>query len=166
MVGVQFHPEVAHTLIGTDVLRNFIFGICGCDPNWTMHNFVESTVSEIRNKVGTEKVICALSGGVDSAVTAALVHKAIGDQLTCIYVNNGLMRTGETKSLMRFFQDKTHLNVIQVDAEEYFLGELDGVVDPEIKRKRSATGLLKFSKKKQKNWETSNILPRAPCIRM
>ncbi|MCB2183443.1 MAG: glutamine-hydrolyzing GMP synthase [Desulfobulbaceae bacterium] len=150
MVGVQFHPEVAHTLIGTDVLRNFIFGICGCDPNWTMHNFVESTVAEIRNKVGAEKVICALSGGVDSAVTAALVHKAIGDQLTCIYVNNGLMRTGETKSLMRFFQDKTHLNVIQVDAEEYFLGELDGVVDPEIKRKKIGYGFIKIFEEEAK----------------
>ncbi len=150
LVGVQFHPEVAHTLIGNDILRNFIFGICGCEPNWTMHNFVESTVQGIRSKVGQEKVICALSGGVDSAVTAALVHRAIGDQLTCIYVNNGLMRTGETKSLMKFFQDKTHLKVIQVDAEEYFLGELEGVVDPEVKRKRIGYGFIKIFEEEAK----------------
>ncbi len=86
LVAVQFHPEVAHTLIGTDILRNFIFGICHCKPNWTMASFIESTVKGIREKVGNAKVICALSGGVDSSVTAALVHKAIGDQLTCIYV--------------------------------------------------------------------------------
>lgn len=150
LVGVQFHPEVAHTLIGNDILRNFIFGLCDCDPNWTMHNFVESTVQGIKDKVGDEKVICALSGGVDSAVTAALVHRAIGDQLTCIYVNNGLMRTGETKSLMKFFQNKTHLKVIQVDAEEYFLGELEGVVDPEIKRKRIGYGFIKIFEEEAK----------------
>lgn len=144
MVGVQFHPEVAHTLIGNDVLRNFIFGICGCQPNWTMQNFVETTVADIRAKVGDGKAICALSGGVDSAVTAALVHRAIGEQLTCIYVNNGLMRTGETKSLMRFFREKTHLTVIDVDAEDYFLKELESVVDPEVKRKRIGHGFIKI----------------------
>ncbi len=144
MVGVQFHPEVAHTLIGNDVLRNFIFGICGCEPSWTMHSFIETTVAAIRVKVGDDKVICALSGGVDSAVTAALVHRAIGDQLTCIYVNNGLMRTGETESLMRFFQKKTQLEVIKVDAEDYFLGELNGIIDPEEKRKRIGYGFIKI----------------------
>merc|ERR1711879_774741 len=99
-VAVQFHPEVAHTLIGNDVLRNFIFGICGCKPEWTMHSFIDATVKEIQEKVGEEKVICALSGGVDSSVVAALIHKAIGDQLTCIYVNNGLVRTGESESIL------------------------------------------------------------------
>jgi GMP synthase (glutamine-hydrolysing) len=106
-VAVQFHPEVVHTLIGTDVLRNFIFGICGCSPDWTMHSFIDTTIADIRAKVGTDKVICALSGGVDSSVTAALVHRAIGDQLTCIYVNNGLMRTGESESVLRFFREQT-----------------------------------------------------------
>lgn len=120
-VGVQFHPEVAHTLIGTDVLRNFIFGLCGCRPDWTMHSFIDSTVAEIRAKVGNDRVICALSGGVDSSVVAALVHRAIGDQLTCIHVNNGLMRTGESESVLRFFREKTSLTVIDVDATEFFL---------------------------------------------
>jgi len=142
LVGVQFHPEVAHTLIGTDVLRNFIFGICGCQPNWTMHSFVETTVAAIREKVHSERVICALSGGVDSSVTAALVHRAIGDQLTCIFVDNGLMRTGETESVLRFFREKTGLHVVHVNATDFFLKELDGVVDPEIKRKKIGYGFI------------------------
>ncbi len=141
-VGVQFHPEVAHTLIGTDVLRNFIFGMCNCKPNWTMHSFVSTTVLAIRQQVGEDKVICALSGGVDSSVTAALVHRAIGDQLTCIYVNNGLMRTGETESILQFFREKTRLKVIDVDASEYFLKELEAIVDPEEKRKRIGYGFI------------------------
>ena len=143
-VAVQFHPEVAHTLIGNDVLRNFIFDLCGCHPKWTMHSFIDSTVSEIREKVGTRKVICALSGGVDSSVTAALVHRAIGKQLTCIYVNNGLMRTGESESVLRFFRQKTNLQVIDVDATTYFLKELQGIVDPEEKRKRIGYGFIKI----------------------
>ena len=146
-VAVQFHPEVAHTLIGTDVLRNFIFDLCGCHPEWTMHSFIEATVQDIRDKVGGEQVICALSGGVDSSVTAALVHRAIGDQLTCIYVNNGLMRTGETESVLRFFRQKTHLRVIDVDATTYFLERLKGVVDPEEKRKRIGYGFIEIFEK-------------------
>ncbi len=143
-VAVQFHPEVAHTLIGTDVLRNFIFGICKCKPEWTMHSFIESNVQAIRDNVGSDNVICALSGGVDSSVVAAMVHKAVGDQLTCIYVNNGLMRTGETESILRFFKEKTKLKVVDVDASDFFLKELDGVKDPEIKRKRIGLGFIKI----------------------
>jgi len=143
-VAVQFHPEVAHTLIGNDVLRNFIFGICQCSPSWTMHSFIESAVAAIRQKVGGGKVICALSGGVDSSVVAAIIHRAIGDQLTCIYVNNGLMRTGESQAILRFFKEKTKLRVIDVDAADFFLAELDGVVDPEEKRKRIGLGFIKI----------------------
>ena len=143
-VAVQFHPEVAHTLIGNDVLRNFIFDLCGCHPDWTMHSFINSTIKEIRNKVGSNKVICALSGGVDSSVTAALVHRAIGDQLTCIYVNNGLMRTGESESILRFFSQKTSLQVIDVEATTYFLDELNGIIDPEEKRKQIGFGFIKI----------------------
>ena len=143
-VAVQFHPEVAHTLIGNDVLRNFIFGVCGCSPEWTMHSFIETTVAAIREKVGKNRVICALSGGVDSSVTAAMVHRAIGDQLTCIYVNNGLMRSGESSSILRFFKEKSKLNVIDVDATDFFLSELDGVADPEVKRKRIGLGFIKI----------------------
>jgi len=150
IVGVQFHPEVAHTLIGNDILRNFIFGMCGCSPSWTMHSFVESAVAAIKEKVGGDKVICALSGGVDSSVTAALVHRAIGDQLVCIYVDNGLMRTGETESVLRFFKEKTGLNVVHVDGRAYFLKELSGVRDPEIKRKRIGHGFIKIFEEEAK----------------
>ena len=149
-VGVQFHPEVAHTLIGNDVLRNFIFGICNCSPSWTMHSFIEANVQAIREKVGEDKVICALSGGVDSSVTAAIIHRAIGDKLTCIYVNNGLMRTNESESILRFFREKTKLNVIDVDATDFFLGELDGVLDPEVKRKRIGLGFIKIFEEEAK----------------
>jgi GMP synthase (glutamine-hydrolysing) len=143
-VAVQFHPEVAHTLIGTDVLRNFIFGLCNCQPEWTMHSFIAQNVQSIRDKVGNDNVICALSGGVDSSVTAAIIHRAVGDKLTCIYVNNGLMRTGETASILRFFKEKSKLRVIDVDGTDYFLGELAGVTDPEVKRKRIGFGFIKI----------------------
>ncbi|HDO30486.1 MAG TPA: glutamine-hydrolyzing GMP synthase, partial [Desulfobacteraceae bacterium] len=133
-----------HTPIGADILRNFIFDLCGCHPTWTMRSFIESTVEQVRNKVNGGKVICALSGGVDSSVTAALVHRAVGDQLTCIYVNNGLMRTGETESVLRFFRQKSDLHVIDVDAVAFFLDELKGVVDPEEKRKRIGLGFIKI----------------------
>ncbi len=143
-VAVQFHPEVVHTLIGNDILRNFIFDLCKCSPSWTMSSFIESTVQAVREKVGDARVICALSGGVDSSVVAALVHRAIGDQLTCIYVNNGLMRIGESEAILKFFRDKTQLSVVDVDASEFFLAELDGVLDPEIKRKRIGLGFIKI----------------------
>ncbi len=143
-VAVQFHPEVAHTLIGTDVLRNFIFGICHCRPNWTMHSFIEKHTEAIRQRIGEDKVICALSGGVDSSVVAAIIHRAVGDQLTCIYVNNGLMRSGESESILRFFKEKSKLNVIDVDAVEFFLQELKGIKDPEVKRKRIGLGFIKI----------------------
>jgi GMP synthase (glutamine-hydrolysing) len=157
-VAVQFHPEVAHTLIGTDILRNFIFGLCDCQPDWTMHSFIESTVAAIRNKVGMSKVICALSGGVDSSVTAALIHRAIGDQLTCIYVNNGLMRIGETESILRFFKEKTKLKLIDVEATDFFLGELAGVVDPEIKRKRIGLGFIQIFEEEARKLGEVNYL--------
>jgi GMP synthase (glutamine-hydrolysing) len=149
-VAVQFHPEVAHTLIGTDVLRNFIFGICDCEASWTMRSFIESTVAEVRTEVGEGQVICALSGGVDSTVVAAMVHKAIGSQLTCIYVNNGLMRVNESESVLRFFREKTDLKVIDVNAEEYFLDRLDGIADPEEKRKRIGYGFIEIFEREAK----------------
>jgi GMP synthase (glutamine-hydrolysing) len=150
MVGVQFHPEVVHTLIGTDVLRNFIFGICGCQPKWTMQSFVERMEAAIRQQVGSARVICALSGGVDSSVTAALVHRAVGDQLTCIFVDNGLLRTGETQSVLRFFKEKSDLKVIHVDARDFFLGQLKGVIDPEKKRKLIGYGFIDIFEREAK----------------
>ncbi len=136
--GVQFHPEVGHTEIGAAVIDNFLHGIAGIDPAWEMGSFVDSAIAEIRERIGDGRAICALSGGVDSAVAATLVARAIGDRLTCIFVDHGLLRQGEAAGVIRTFRDVLHLNVIAIDARERFLRQLDGVVDPE--RKRVAIG--------------------------
>lgn len=135
LFGVQFHPEVAHTPNGMKILNNFIFRICGCKPSWTMASFVRRTVKNIRDRVGEEKVICGLSGGVDSSVTAILLNKAIGENLSCIFVDNGLLRKGESKEVMDLFSGRFRLNIKCVDASKRFLEKLSGVDDPEKKRK-------------------------------
>jgi len=136
LYGVQFHPEVRHTPRGMVVLSNFLFRICGLQPLWTMHSFIEATTATLKRQVGTERVICALSGGVDSSVTAVLLHRAIGDRLTCIFVNNGLLRKGEAEEVAHLFRQHHHLNLVYVDATEEFLTLLQGVEDPEEKRRR------------------------------
>jgi len=133
--GVQFHPEVAHTPDGSKILRNFLFRICGCEPSWDMASFVQETVSDLKEKVGRDRVICGLSGGVDSSVTAVLLHRAIGGQLACILVDNGLMRRGEAREVMELFQQHYGMDLHLVDASDHFLSHLKGVVDPEEKRK-------------------------------
>jgi GMP synthase (glutamine-hydrolysing) len=133
---VQFHPEVHHTPLGARVIKNFVFSICGARGDWTPAHFIESTVAAIREKVGAGHVICGLSGGVDSSVAAVLVHKAIGSQLTCIFVNNGVLRKNEFLSVQKNMRDNLGLKVIAVDASERFLAQLAGVTDPETKRKR------------------------------
>ncbi len=133
---VQFHPEVHHTPLGPELIKNFIFGICGAKGDWTAAHFIETTVAAIREKVGKGHVICGLSGGVDSSVAAVLVHKAIGDQLTCIFVNNGVLRKNEFESVQRNLRDKLGLKIVGVDSSERFLKQLAGVTDPETKRKR------------------------------
>ena len=135
MLGIQFHPEVAHTPQGKAVLENFLYGICGCQGLWTSGNFVTDAVQGIKDQVGEGKVICALSGGVDSAVAATLVHQAVGDQLTCIFVNNGLMRREEPERVQNTFQKHLKMNLVYNDASEKFLGALKDVVDPEQKRR-------------------------------
>jgi GMP synthase (glutamine-hydrolysing) len=132
--GVQFHPEVVHTSAGTAMLANFLHRIAGLAPDWKMENIVDGAIEEIRTKVGADKVICALSGGVDSAVAATLVARAIGEQLTCVFVDHGLLRKGEAQSVVAAFRDVMHLKVIVVDARRRFLEKLAGVVDPEQKR--------------------------------
>ncbi len=135
LYGVQFHPEVRHSEYGNDVLKHFVFDVCGSAGNWSIENFIEQEVANIQAKVGNKKVLCALSGGVDSSVVAALIHKAIGDQLTCIFVDHGLLRKNEADDVMKVFAEDFHMNVIKVDAKDRFLSKLKGVDDPEKKRK-------------------------------
>ncbi|HEX77981.1 MAG TPA: glutamine-hydrolyzing GMP synthase [Dehalococcoidia bacterium] len=133
--GLQFHPEVAHTPQGKVIIRNFLYRVCGCTGNWTPTSFITETVQRIRDQVGNGRVVCALSGGVDSTVVATLIHRAIGDQLTCIFVNNGLLRREEPERNLRTFRRNLKLNVVYVDATHRFLERLKGVVDPEVKRR-------------------------------
>jgi GMP synthase (glutamine-hydrolysing) len=133
--GVQFHPEVAHTEKGFTILKNFIFRICGCEPTWNMTSFVQKTIAAVRNETENERVICGLSGGVDSSVTAALLYKALGDRLSCILVDNGLLRLGEVAKVREVFQEHFGVELHIVEAAEHFLKQLKGVTDPEEKRK-------------------------------
>jgi len=133
--GLQFHPEVAHTPYGKTILKNFIFKVCGCQGNWTMGNFITDSFNRIKEQVGNGKVINALSGGVDSSVVATLIHQAIGDQLNCIFVNNGLLRREEAERTLKVFQQNLGMKITYVDASDRFLNKLEGVIDPETKRK-------------------------------
>lgn len=135
MYGVQFHPEVRHSVHGNEMIKNFLYEVCKCEGNWSMETFIEDTIQDIRNQVGDKKVLCALSGGVDSSVVAMLIHKAIGDQLTCMFIDHGLLRKGEAEGVMETFVGKFDMKVVKIDARERFLSKLAGVDDPEQKRK-------------------------------
>ena len=143
--GMQFHPEVTHTLQGEALLRRFIRDICACDDLWTPAQIVEDSIRRIREQVGTDNVLLGLSGGVDSSVVAALLHRAIGSQLTCVFVDNGLLRKNEGDMVMEMFAKNMGVKVIRADVEERFLSQLAGVSDPEQKRKIMAVFLLKYS---------------------
>jgi GMP synthase (glutamine-hydrolysing) len=136
LYGLQFHPEVSHTPQGSQILRAFLYDVCGCRGGWTPGNFIDQAIDRVRTQVGMGHVVCGLSGGVDSAVTAALLHRAIGEQLTCIFVNNGLMRSGEPEQVVATFREHMRVQLISVDATEQFMSDLEGVTDPELKRKR------------------------------
>lgn len=132
---LQFHPEVRHSEFGNDILKNFVFEVCHANADWSMHSFVDTEIAKIREQVGTDKVLLALSGGVDSSVVAALLHKAIGDQLYCMFIDHGLLRKGEAEGVMEMFGKEMNINLTKVDARERFLNKLAGVSDPEEKRK-------------------------------
>lgn len=133
--GVQFHPEVQHTPEGMTLLRSFLFAVCGCQGDWNMGSFVDQAIAAIRAQVGDKKVLCALSGGIDSSVAAVLVHRAVGDQLTCVFVNHGFLRKGEPEQVVKTFRDGFHMNLVYADAVDRFMERVAGVTDPETKRK-------------------------------
>lgn len=156
--GVQFHPEVAHTPSGTRILRNFLFRVCRCEPSWTMSSFVRRTVKSLRETVGDDRVICGLSGGVDSSVTAVMLYKAIGEQLSCIFVDNGLLRRREAEEVVDLFKGHYGMDFHLVDASEHFLEKLKGVVDPEEKRKIIGHEFISVFEKKAKEFGEARYL--------
>ena len=156
--GVQFHPEVAHTPDGSKMLRNFLFRICGCEPTWSMTSFVRGTVKALEEDIGEERVICGLSGGVDSSVTAVLLHEAIGSHLSCILVDNGLLRRGEAREVVEIFQEHYGIDLHLVDASKHFLKHLEGVTDPEKKRKIIGREFISIFEKKAKELGSAKYL--------
>jgi GMP synthase (glutamine-hydrolysing) len=156
--GVQFHPEVTHTPHGTDILRNFVYEVCRCRGEWRMADFAETAAARVRKQVGSAQVICGLSGGVDSAVTAALLHKAIGDQLHCVFVDTGLLRRGERHLVESTFRDHFRMDLHVVDAEADFLGDLKGVVEPQEKRRRIGHRFIEVFKEKAKEISGATFL--------
>ncbi len=156
--GIQFHPEVAHTIFGKKILDNFLFDICNCKADWTSKNFINNVMVEVKQKVGNKKVICALSGGVDSSVAAVLIHQAIGDQLVCIHVDHGMMRKDESTSIIKMFSDNYKMRVEHVDASQLFLSRLVGVIDPEKKRKIIGNTFIEVFETEAKKFSDAEFL--------
>ena len=147
LYGLQFHPEVVHTQNGSEILKNFLFKVCGCKKEWTMKSFIKDSVQDLKNQIGNEQVICGLSGGVDSSVAARLIHEAIGAQLICIFVNNGLLRTGEAEKVIKTFRDNFRIQLVYADHAQDFLDVLKGVTDPEEKRKKIGEKFIRVFEK-------------------
>ena len=158
LYGVQFHPEVAHTARGQEVLKHFLYDVAGCRPSWTMTSVIEQQVADIRAQVGDEKVICGLSGGVDSAVAAALVHKAVGDNLTCVFVDTGLMRAGEAEQVEDTFRRQFGVDLVHVKAADRFVEALDDVIDPERKRKIIGATFIRVFEEVAKDLQDARFL--------
>ncbi|MCL1885843.1 MAG: glutamine-hydrolyzing GMP synthase [Dehalococcoidia bacterium] len=156
--GLQWHPEVVHSQYGTTILKNFVFDICHCQGNWTIGNFVNVSLERIKEQVGQRKVISAISGGVDSSVVSTLIHKAIGEQLTCIFVNTGLLRREEADRTLAVFRNNFHMNIIYVDATERFLSRLSGITDPETKRKTIGAEFIKVFEEEASKLEQVDFL--------
>ncbi|MEA2087683.1 MAG: glutamine-hydrolyzing GMP synthase [Candidatus Caldatribacteriota bacterium] len=148
--GIQFHPEVTHTPLGKEIFKNFLYKICQCKSSWNLQSFIQQSIEEIKEKVGKGKVVAGVSGGIDSLVAAVLTHKAIGDQLYCIFINNGLLRKGEAEEVQKRFKDNFKINLIYVDASERFLEKLKGVSDPELKRKIVGEEFIRVFEEKAK----------------
>jgi GMP synthase (glutamine-hydrolysing) len=155
---LQFHPEVIHTQSGFEILKNFLFKVCTCRPAWTMKSFIESSTADIREKANGKKIICGISGGVDSSVTAVLVHKAIGNYLTCIFVDNGVLRAGEAGQVEETLRKHFNMNIHCVDASERFLNRLKGIIDPEVKRKRIGNEFIKVFEEEAKKIKGAKFL--------
>ncbi|MCP9850276.1 glutamine-hydrolyzing GMP synthase [Cyanobium sp. Morenito 9A2] len=150
LYGVQFHPEVVHSSFGMALIRNFVYHICGCEPDWTTSAFIDEAVASVRAQVGDKRVLLALSGGVDSSTLAFLLHQAIGDQLTCMFIDQGFMRKGEPEFLVEFFDKRFHINVEYIHARERFIGKLAGITDPEEKRKIIGTEFIRVFEEESK----------------
>jgi GMP synthase (glutamine-hydrolysing) len=150
LYGVQFHPEVVHSAGGMAMIRNFVYHICGCQADWTTAAFIDEAIDDVRAQVGDKRVLLALSGGVDSSTLAFLLHRAIGDQLTCMFIDQGFMRKGEPEFLMEFFDQRFHINVEYINARERFIAKLDGVTDPEEKRKLIGTEFIRVFEQESK----------------
>ena len=158
LYAVQFHPEVVHTPLGMDIMKNFLYRACDILPTWTMSSIIEEAVAEIRERVGGEKIICGLSGGVDSSTAAVLVHKAVGDQLTCVFVDTGLLRAGEADEVVETFGRHFEMNLVHVDAADRFLDRLEGVTDPEVKRKTIGEEFIRVFEEVATQFEDARFL--------
>jgi len=150
LYGVQFHPEVVHTEYGTEIIKNFVYVVCGCQPTWTTKNFIEQSVKEIKEQVGKDKILCALSGGVDSTTVSALVNKAVGKQLTCMFIDQGFMRKHEAKKISEIFTRKFKIKFVHIDASKRFFEKLKGVTDPEEKRHRIGNEFIRVFEEEAK----------------
>lgn len=158
LFGVQFHPEVIHTPFGKEILKNFLYKSCGCKPEWTTKSVIEQSIEKIKEEVGGGRAICALSGGVDSSVAALLVHEAIGDKLTCVFVDHGMLRSGEAEKVVETFDKHFHINLIHVKAEERFLSKLIGITDPEKKRVIIGQEFIKVFEEEAEKLKDANFL--------